>query len=126
MVASDSTFKSEAIFSKIEEALKADGETLVNKVKGVFAFKVKNSGGKEGVWIVDAKNGTGSVEFGGKGKADVTLTLGDDDLVDLMTGKLNPQKAFFQGKLKIQGNMGLAMKLQELQKQTGTAVKAKL
>ena len=36
------------------------------------------------------------------GKADVTLTLGDDDLVDLMTGKLNPQKAFFQGKLKIQ------------------------
>ena len=35
-------------------------------------------------------------------KADVTLTLGDADLVDLMVGKLNPQKAFFQGKLKIQ------------------------
>ena len=48
--------------------MKADGETLVNKVKGVFAFKVKSSEGKEGVWIVDAKNGNGSVEFGGKGK----------------------------------------------------------
>ena len=36
------------------------------------------------------------------GKADVTLTIGDNDLVDLMLGKLNPQKAFFQGKLKIQ------------------------
>ena len=35
-------------------------------------------------------------------KADVTLTLGDADLFDLMVGKLNPQKAFFQGKLKIQ------------------------
>ena len=35
-------------------------------------------------------------------KSDVTLTLGDADLVDLMLGKLNPQKAFFQGKLKIQ------------------------
>jgi len=51
------------------------------------------------------------------GKADVTLTLADEDLLELMTGKLNPQKAFFQGKLKIQGNMGLAMKLQEFQKQ---------
>ena len=35
-------------------------------------------------------------------KPDVTLTIGDGDLVDLMTGKLNAQKAFFQGKLKIQ------------------------
>ena len=34
-------FKSSAIFKKIEETLKADGETLVNKVKGIFAFKVK-------------------------------------------------------------------------------------
>jgi putative sterol carrier protein len=46
--------------------------------------------------------------------------------VDLMTGKLNSQKAFFQGKLKIQGNMGLAMKLQEFQKQGAQAVAAKL
>jgi sterol carrier protein 2 len=43
-----------------------------------------------------------------------------------MTGKLNSQKAFFQGKLKIQGNMGLAMKLQEFQKQGAQAVAAKL
>ncbi len=46
--------------------------------------------------------------------------------VDLMTGKLDSQKAFFQGKLKIQGNMGLAMKLKEFQKQGAQSVKAKL
>ena len=52
--------------------------------------------------------------------------MADKDLVDLMTGKLNPQKAFFQGKLKVQGNMGLAMKLQEFQKQASEAMKSKL
>ncbi|KAG0729804.1 Non-specific lipid-transfer protein [Chionoecetes opilio] len=58
-------------------------------------------------------------------KPDVTITMSDGDLVDLMEGKLNAQKAFFQGKLKIKGNMGLAMKLQEFQKQAGQ-LKAKL
>merc|ERR1711976_578245 len=104
--------KSALIFDGIAEALENDGANLVKKVKGIFGFKIKN--------------GSGKVEFNGKVKPDVTLSLKDADLVDLMTGKLNPQKAFFQGKLKVQGNMGLAMKLQTFQKQAGEAMKAKL
>ena len=34
-------------------------------------------------------------------KPDVTLTISDSDLVDMMSGRLNSQKAFFQGKLKV-------------------------
>merc|ERR1711862_667262 len=105
---------------KITMATSADGF----KSKEIYGFKVKGGpDNKEGFWIVDAKNGLGSVEFNGKAKPDVTLTISDGDLVDLMTGKLNSQKAFFQGKLKVQGNMGLAMKLQEFQKK---APKSKL
>merc|ERR1712126_705154 len=114
MVASteENGFKSKVIFDMISKALSEDGKTLVGKVKGIYGFKVKGGpDNKEGFWIVDAKNGLGSVEFNGKAKPDVTLTISDGDLVDLMTGKLNSQKAFFQGKLKVQGNMGLAMKL---------------
>lgn len=36
--------------------------------------------------------------------------------MELISGKLNPQQAFFSGKVKIQGNMGLAMKLTDLQR----------
>ncbi|KAK8739905.1 hypothetical protein OTU49_003259 [Cherax quadricarinatus] len=119
-------FQSAVIFNAIQDALKADGHTLVNKVKGVYCFEVKGGpGGSEAKWIVDAKNGSGSVTLNGTAKPDVTISMNDSDLVDLMEGKLNPQKAFFQGKLKIKGNMGLAMKLQEFQKQA-QQLKAKL
>jgi len=124
MAITDEGFKSKQIFDKITEALEADGETYVNKIKGTYAFKIKGGpDGKEGYWIINAKEGNGKVEFNGKEKPDVTIVMKDEDLVDLMTGKLNSQKAFFQGKLKVQGNMGLAMKLQEFQK---TIPKAKL
>uniref|UniRef100_A0A8D0CNG8 Sterol carrier protein 2 n=1 Tax=Sander lucioperca TaxID=283035 RepID=A0A8D0CNG8_SANLU len=96
-----------------------EGEQLVKKIGGVFAFKVKDGpDGKEATWVVDVKNGKGSVT---SKKADCTLSLSDGDILDLMTGKLNPQTAFFKGKLKITGNMGIAMKLQNLQVTPGKA-----
>ena len=57
---------------------------------------------------------------------DVTLQMEDQDLMDLMSGALNAQKAFFQGKLKIKGNMALAMKLREFQSEIQKATSAKL
>jgi len=58
-------------------------------------------------------------------KGDVTISMKDDDLEKLMTGKLAAQQAYFQGKLKVQGNMGLAMKLSELMK-SQTKLQSKL
>ena len=61
-------FKSEEIFDMISNSLAEEGKALVGKVKGIYAFKVKGGpDGAEGFWIVDAKNGSGAVEFNGKG-----------------------------------------------------------
>lgn len=111
-------FKASLVFKEIEKKLEEEGEQFVKKIGGIFAFKVKDGpGGKEATWVVDVKNGKGSVHPNSDKKADCTITMADSDLLALMTGKMNPQSAFFQGKLKITGNMGLAMKLQNLQLQ---------
>ncbi|XP_060859122.1 sterol carrier protein 2 [Metopolophium dirhodum] len=109
-------FKVFKIFKILEEAMLDDKENIIERVRGIYCFKVTNTQGKEGMWIIDAKNGKGSITFYGTGKPDVTFTMKDEDVVELISGKLNPQKAFFQGKIKIQGNMGLALKLVDLQK----------
>ncbi|KAE8610243.1 hypothetical protein XENTR_v10012055 [Xenopus tropicalis] len=117
-------FKAQFVFKEIEKKLEEEGEQFVKKIGGIFAFKVKDGpGGKEATWVVDVKNGKGCVDVNSDKKADCTITMADADLLALMTGKMNPQTAFFQGKLKITGNMGMAMKLQSLQLQP---VKAKL
>ncbi|KAK0139721.1 Non-specific lipid-transfer protein [Merluccius polli] len=115
-------FKSHAVFQEINKKLQEEGASFVKKIGGVFAFKVKDGpDGKEGTWYVDVKNGTGCVHNDTDKKADCIISMSDADLLSLMTGKINPQSAFFQGKLKITGNMGLAMKLQSLQLKPGQA-----
>lgn len=51
-----------------------------------------------------------------KGKADTTLTVADQDMLDIASGKLNAQVAFMKGKLKITGNIMLTQKLVPLLK----------
>jgi len=109
----------------LEEAMENDADNLIEKVRGIYGFKVRNGpSGAEGYWVINAKEGKGKVTYDGKEKPDVTFTISDDDVVDLISGKLNPQKAFFQGKIKIQGNMGLAMKLTDLQRQAAGRIDA--
>jgi len=98
------------IFDEIAKGMVAD-PSLVSKVGGVFHFKID---GKS--WTVDLKNGSGFVKQGAPEKADVTITIAEADFVNLMTGQANGQSLFMQGKLKMQGNMGLAMKLDKLPK----------
>lgn len=48
------------------------------------------------------------------GEADTTIITSKETLVKLKSGELNPMMAVMGGKVKIKGDMGLAMKLQSL------------
>lgn len=60
------------------------------------------------------KDGTCTVTPGTSDNADVTLTMEDDDLVQLLKGELNGMTAFMTGKLQIDGDMMLAQKISSL------------
>ncbi len=70
-----------------------------------------DAGGKWWVKIADA------AATSGKGEAEnpnLTLLADANDFVRIIMGTLDPTAAFMQGKLKIKGDMGLAIKFQSL------------
>lgn len=46
--------------------------------------------------------------------ADCTIEISKEDFGALLKGDLNPMNAFMSGKIKVKGDMGVAMKLQSL------------
>ena len=59
-------------------------------------------------------NETIEVKHGKHASPNITITMKEVDYLDMINGKLNGQMAFMTGKLKIAGDMGLAMKMQSL------------
>ena len=59
------------------------------------------------------------VKHGKHVSPNITISMKESDYLDMINGKLNGQMAFMTGKLKIAGDMGLALKLQSLFKQGG-------
>lgn len=87
----------------VAAAVKALSEKLGDGVlDGSVKFEIEG----EGALIIDADGVRASDD-----EADVTLTADADLFQDILSGDVNPTSAFMSGKLKVDGDMGMAMKL---------------
>ena len=90
--------------------IQAIADQLKPKVESAgFDRSVKFDTGADGVIVID-----GSTISTTDGPADCTVKLSLDDLKDLISGDLNPTMAFMTGKIKIEGDMSVAMALSSL------------
>jgi predicted lipid carrier protein YhbT len=97
------------LFERIGEKI-AGRKELLTSVGAVYKFVVEGDGG--GTWLVDLK--TGPKVTSGDGSAACTVRIPSADFVDLFEGRANGQALFFSGKLRVEGDMALALKLEAL------------
>ncbi|HEX7672475.1 MAG TPA: SCP2 sterol-binding domain-containing protein [Polyangiaceae bacterium] len=113
---------------EINAGLKASG--VEKSLDAVFdgmvkAFIPEKAAGQSAVIQYDVNGPDGKLSYqfkvldgkcvvskGAPDSARVTLTLAAPDFLRLVTGKLNGQTAFFQGKLKLSGDMMFAQTMQ--------------
>lgn len=74
-----------------------------------FDRSVKFDTGADGVIVID-----GATISTTDAPADCTIKLSLEDLQSLIAGDLNPTMAFMTGKLKVEGDMSVAMALQKI------------
>uniref|UniRef100_A0A8D2IKA2 Peroxisomal multifunctional enzyme type 2 n=1 Tax=Urocitellus parryii TaxID=9999 RepID=A0A8D2IKA2_UROPR len=88
--------QSTLVFEEIGRRLKEVGREVVKKVKAVFEWHITKGGDIAAKWTIDLKNESGKVYKGpAKGCADTTIIISDDDFMQVVLGKLDPQKVMF-------------------------------
>ena len=88
------------------------GRFRAEKASGTNAtiqYDISGDGG--GTWNAVIKDGQCAVAAGPATTPNLTLQIAAQDWLDMLSGKQSGQMLFMSGKLKVKGDMGLAMKL---------------
>lgn len=97
-------------FAAFEEAAR-DNPDAATQPDAVFKFVLSGENG--GTWTLNLKRGASSpfVSTGDGPKEDASIHVTSDDWVALTTGEMNPMRAFMAGKVRVEGDLKLAVNL---------------
>ncbi|HSB00620.1 MAG TPA: SCP2 sterol-binding domain-containing protein [Anaerolineales bacterium] len=95
---------------------KMPGAFLPEKAQGVNSvIHFKFTGAEAGDWNAVIRDGKVAVAQGAPAsQPNMTLTADSQDYVKIFTGELDGMQAFMQGKIKLAGDLNLAMKLMQM------------
>lgn len=94
------------VFDQMGGRFRPDKATGTN---AVIQYDISGEGG--GTWHAVIKDGACTVQEGPGTNPTLTLSMAAPDWLDMVSGKQSGQMLFMSGKLKLKGDMGLAMKL---------------
>lgn len=110
-----SDFQGFSVFEDISHQIKEVGAQLVKKVNAIFQLDITKDGKTILQWTIDLKNGSGDMYLGSAQlPADTVFIIPDSVFMELVVGKMNPQKAFLAGKFKVKGKVFLSQKLEKI------------
>lgn len=96
-------------FDQMGSRFRADRAAGTN---ATIQYDITGEGG--GTWHAVIKDGTCTVQQGAAANPTLTLGMSAQDWLDMTSGKQSGQMLYMSGKLKLKGDMGLAMKLGSL------------
>ena len=88
---------------------------LPEKASGLdVAIQIKLTGAETSEWAISIKDKTCSIQQASVEGARLTITMDSGDFIKLFTGKLDAMQAYMQGKIRVAGDINIALKLMNL------------
>ena|SRR5699024_6254344 len=103
----------EEVWKEIGRVAKTN-ESIIRTVDGVFVFDIKAD--PEEVYSLQLEDGIATITPKRVDDAQCTLAMNEKNFKKLLLGDLNATAAFMTGRLKVKGDISLALKLENMLK----------